>query len=223
MFYIVSVPGAFRRPVQIYPTSKYEWVGNPERVKDYTRIHATQGYPEDRVENTILARRPLTRGRKWRLTDEEIARDLLEERALTKEHVLGAFVATAVLGGLLFFIHVTAAIVMLAGGGALSVLLLAQYLWFSRQVKKRSFIISSDTLMDKDPVKRGLGKNRQTRYVLGFRKHRPYVLPPQDESVYHDAELGDTFYIVRFAGKNFEGKKKTVRAVYNALDVEWEE
>ena len=215
IFYMLSVPGlTYNETVAIYPISQYEWTGNSSKIKDYTRFYAAQDQIEDRVENTILARRPLTRGRKWRLTDEEIVRDLLEERALTKEHVLGAFVATAVLGGLLFFIHVTAAIVMLAGGGALSVLLLAQYLWFSRQVKKRSFIISSDTLMDKDPVKRGFGRNRETRYVLGFRKHRPYVLPPQDESVYHDAELGDTFYIVRFAGK-----KKTVRAVYNALDV----
>ena len=218
IFYMLSVPGlTYNETVAIYPISQYEWTGNSSKIKDYTQLHAAQDQTEERVENTILARRPLTRGRKWRLTDEEIARDLLESRALTKEHVLGAFVATAVLGGLLLFIHATAAIVMLAGGGVVALALLAQYLWFSQQVKKRSFIISSDTLMDKDPVKRGLGKNRQTRYVLGFRKHRPYVLPPQDESVYHDAELGDTFYIVRFAGK-----KKTVRAVYNALDVEVE-
>ena len=55
------------------------------------------------------------------------------------------------------------------------------------------------------------------RFVLSFRNSGEYMLPLRDSSVYYDAELGDTFYIVRFAGK-----KKTVRAVYNALDVEVE-
>ena len=71
--------------------------------------------------------------------------------------------------------------------------------------------------MDKDPLNRGFWRWKKMRFVLSFRNSGEYMLPLRDSGVYYDAELGDTFYIVRFAGK-----KKTVRAVYNALDVEVE-
>ena len=219
IFYMFSVPGlTYNETVAIYPISQYEWAGNPSKIKDYTRFYAAQDQTDERVENTILARRPLTKGRKWRLTDEEIARDLLENRVITGERVAGVFVAVAAVGGLLFLANATAAVITLAGGGAAAVALLAYYLWYGRQIKGRHFVVVTDTLMDKDPIKRGFGKSRQTRYVLGFRKHRPYTLPRADESVYHDAELGDTFFVIRM-----EGKSKKIRAVYNALDVEYSE
>ncbi|MBQ7337494.1 MAG: hypothetical protein IJW40_03460 [Clostridia bacterium] len=218
IMYVTTVPGVLKKPIAIYRTQEYEWVGKPDELKDYTTRYAAQGQTEERVENTILARRPLTRGRKWKLTDEAIVRDLLENRVLTSERLAVSVVGIVLLSGLFFLVNATVASVILAVGGAIAVLLIVQYLWYGRQIKQRRFIIAKDTLMDKDPVKRGIGKNRKTRYVLGFRKHRPYILPAQDESIYRDAELGDTFYVVLF-----EGKTKSVRAVYNALDVEYRE
>ncbi len=217
IMYVTTVPGVLKKPIAIYRAREYEWTGKPNELKDYTTRYAAQGQPEERVENTILARRPLTRGRKWKLTDEEIARDLWENRVLTGERLAGAVIGIALLSGLLFFVNAAVAPVILAVGGVIAVLLIVQYFWYRRQIKRCRFIVTKDTLMDKDPVKRGMGKKRQTRYVLGFRKHRPYILPTQDESIYRDAELGDTFYIVRLEGKN-----TAIRAVYNALDVEWD-
>ena len=118
IFYMLSVPGlTYNETVAIYPISQYEWTGNSSKIKDYTRFYAARDQTVERVENTILARRPLTHGRKWKLTGEEIARDLLEERALTKEHVLVAFVATAVLGGGFVGVPNTVDQVLIAGMG----------------------------------------------------------------------------------------------------------
>ena len=215
-FYVVSVPGAFRRPMMIYPLSQYEWVGNADKLTDYTNRYAAQGPQDGRTENTILARRPLTQGRKWKLTNEEIVRDLREHAFWTNERLIGVTLGVPAIGALLFFASAEAAVLTLAIAGAACVALWIQHGVLLHAIKAHRFVVKSDTLMDKDPVTRGVWRWRTTRYLLSFRKGT-YYLPPQDESVYRDAELGDTFLIVRL-----EGKHPKIRAVYNTLDVEWD-
>jgi hypothetical protein len=218
IFYTFSVPGlTYNETVAIYPISKYEWKGNPGKVKDYTRFYATQEQTQERVENTILARRPLTRGRKWKLTEEEIVRDLCENTVWTSERLGGITFGVLAVGALLFLASVKAALIALTVGCVICAALWIERGVWLRRVKAHRFVVSKDVLMDKDPVTRGILKRKTTRYLLSFRKGT-YLLPLQDESVYHDAELGDTFYTVRVDGKNIH-----IRAVYNALDFEWYE
>ena len=217
IFYTFSVPGlTYNETVAIYPISKYEWKGNPGKVKDYTRFYATQEQTQERVENTILARRPLTRGRKWKLTEEEIARDLCENTFWTSERLGGITFGVLAVGALLFLASVKAALIALTVGCVLCIALWIEYGLWRRAIKGHRFLVKKDTLADKDPVTRGVWPRKTTRYLLSFRKGT-YLLSPQDESIYHDAELGDTFFVVRM-----EGKSKKIRAVYNALDVEWD-
>jgi len=216
IFYLLSVPGTVGKPVAIYPISKYEWKGNPGKVKDYTRFYATQEQTQERVENTILARRPLTRGQKWKLTEEEIARDLCENTFWTSERLGGITFGVLAVGALLFLASVKAALIALTVGCVLCIALWVEYGLWRRAIKGHRFLVKKDTLADKDPVTRGVWPRKTTRYLLSFRKGT-YLLSPQDESIYHDAELGDTFFVVRM-----EGKSKKIRAVYNALDVEWD-
>ena len=218
IFYTFSVPGlTYNETVAIYPISKYEWKGNPGKVKDYTRFYATQEQTPERVENTILARRPLTHGRKWKLTGEEIVRDLCENTFWTSERLGGITFGVLAVGALLFLASVKAALIALTVGCVICAALWIERGVWLRRVKAHRFVVSKDVLMDKDPVTRGILKRKTTRYLLSFRKGT-CLLPLQDESVYHDAELGDTFFVVRMEGKNDK-----IRAVYNVLDFEWYE
>ena len=216
LFYVVTVPSVLNKPVAIWRAKDYEWIGKPDEIKDYTTRYAAQDQTEERVENTILARRPLTHGRKWKLTGEEIVRDLCENTFWTSERLGGITFGVLAVGALLFLASVKAALIALAVGCVICAALWIERGVWLRRVKAHRFVVSKDVLMDKDPVTRGILKRKTTRYLLSFRKGT-CLLPLQDESVYHDAELGDTFFVVRM-----EGKSKKIRAVYNALDVEWD-
>ena len=125
--------------------------------------------------------------------------------------------AVAVFGGVLFVIEASVATVFLCVALPICAALGLQRAIWCAKVKSHRFQIEKDTLMDKDPITRGVWRWKKMRFVLSFRNSGEYTLPLRDSSVHYDAELGDTFYIVRFAGKG-----NTVRAVYNALDVEME-
>lgn len=220
LFYVVSYYGHKRSPALIFHTHQYEWVGAPEEI---IGLISTESTPSDRMSNeTILTRRPLTKGRKTKLTGEEIARDMVEDVRVSNGQLGLAAFGVVVLGCLLFTIEATVATIFLAVALPLCAAIGLQRAIWCAKVRSHRFNIEKDTLMDKDPLNRGIGRWKKMRFVLTFRNSGEYMLPLRDSSVYYDAELGDTFYIVRFAGKNFEGKKKTVRAVYNALDVEVE-
>ena len=215
LMFISTVPGILRKPIGIYRTREYEWVGDPKGYKDYTRLVPPQPEKEE-VENTILARRPLTRGRKWRLTEEEVARDLCENTFWTSQRLSGVTVGVLAVGALLVLVDAMVALIALAGGSLLCAALWIERGVWLRAVRAHRFVVKQDTLMDKDPITRGIGNRKNTRYLLSFR-NGTYTLPMQDESVYRDAELGDIFLVVRLEGKN-----KRIRAVYNTLDVEWD-
>ena len=214
MFYVVSYCGYKWMPSMIFPTNMYEWVGPAEDVGGVS----TASVPSDRMSNeTILTRRPLTKGRKTKLTGEEIARDMVEDVRVSNGKLGLAAFGVVVLGCLLFTIEATVATVFLTVALPVCAAIGLQRAIWCAKVKNHRFEIEKDTLMDKDPLNRGFWRWKKMRFVLTFRNSGEYMLPLRDSSVYYDAELGDTFYIVRFAGK-----KKTVRAVYNALDVEVE-
>ncbi len=214
MFYVVSYYGHKLSPALIFHTHMYEWIGPSEELGGVS-IEAAES--TEHAESTIFTRRPLTKGRKTRLTDEEIARDLLENRRVPDDLFAKLSAGLLVICGMLFFVHVEVASVVLALAGALYAALLTRRLLWNRQVRKHRFIITKDTLMDKDPVTRGFWRWKKMRFTLAFRNSGSYRLPRADTSVFYDAELGDTFFVVRLEGKN-----RAIRAVYNALDYDWD-
>ena len=215
LFYVVSFAGQKWAPAIVFHTHMYEWAGSPEELGGVVPTVEDDG--EARTESTIFSRRPLTKGRKTRLTDEEITRDLLENRRISDELFAKLSAGLLVICGALFFANVEAASIVLAVVGAAWVLWLAVRLRDKRQVQKHRFIITEDTLMDKDPVTRGVLRWKKMHFVFSFRQSGTYRLPRADESVYYDAELGDTFLVVRL-----EGKSRAIRAVYNTLDYDWD-
>ena len=216
MFYVVSFYGKKWAPTMVFHTHMYEWVGAPEDLGG-VRPEADVPAVDTGVENTILARRPLSKGRKTRLTDEEIIRDLLEERRVLDELLIKLSVGLLALCGVLFFVNISVATTASAVVGAVCAVLLVQRWIGKRRIQKHRFIITSDTLMDKDPITRGVWRWKKMRFVLAFRNSGSYRLPRQDGSVYYDAELGDTFFVIRL-----EGKSKKIRAVYSRLDYDWD-
>ena len=215
LFYVVSFAGHKWSPSTIFHTHMYEWVGPPE---DVGGVMPERPEEEARVFNeTILARRPLTKGRKTRLTDEEIIRDLLENRRALDELLIKLGAGLLVVASLLFFVNAGVAKMALSIVGAACAVLLVQRLIGKKRVEKHRFILTKDTLMDKDPITRGIWRWKKMHFVLSFRQSGTYRIPRADESVYYDAELGDAFFVVRM-----EGKSKKIRAVYNGLDYDWD-
>lgn len=215
LFYVVSFAGHKWSPSKIFHTHMYEWIGPPEDVGGVVPERLEE---EARVFNeTILARRPLTKGRKTRLTDEEIIRDLLENRRALDELLIKLGAGLLVVASLLFFVSAAVAKTALSIVGAACAVLLVQRLIGKKRVEKHRFILTKDTLMDKDPITRGIWRWKKMNFVLSFRQSGTYRIPRADESVYYDAELGDAFFIVRM-----EGKSKKIRAVYNGLDYDWD-
>ncbi|MBQ7337493.1 MAG: hypothetical protein IJW40_03455 [Clostridia bacterium] len=215
MFYVVSYYGHRGSPAMIFHTHMYEWVGAPEELGGVQPTAELSNGTH--MGDTILARRPLTKGRKTRLTDEEIVRDLMENRRVPDDLFAKLSAGLFVICGVLFFVNVELASVVLALAGTVYAALLTQRLIWNRQVRKHRFIITKDTLMDKDPITRGIWRWKKMRFTLAFRNSGTYRLPRADTSVFYDAELGDSFLVVRLEGKN-----RAIRAVYNALDYDWD-